>query len=211
MNAIRGTLNLTLSSLTKENTVHSIPNNPKSTLLRDIKLNYGNNIVEEDLDLNGLLTMIPAQGFYLTDVNNNDLSLKLRGKTLIINVKIRDENGRELLSIDNNNWFRNPNLISKFNYDNKGLEIVDESGDIVFSIDITNDILIIQEVLKNRQQNKICISGIYGTQIIKLTDDYRPVIKRYIVPIFDYTGDSWLGQRVKRKSLLKSGLSKSIQ
>ena len=62
------------------------------------------------------------------------IKFSVKDNKLVESVKIFDLEGNKLVDIDSNNWSRSKNIITKFNYDNRGFEICDKDDLLAFSI-----------------------------------------------------------------------------
>jgi len=115
-----------------------------------------------------------------------------------ISSTIFDQEGNLIAEIDANSWRPNKNMICRFNYDNRGLEVIDNKRRIVFNIDIKNDSLVIQGVFNDSEHKQVWIYGNNGMNGLDISrqreiDNLRTSIR----PLFVYTGKNWLHKRLK--------------
>jgi hypothetical protein len=130
------------------------------------------------------------------------VTLKIQNGELLISTKIFDIYQNLLVEIDNNRWWVNPHYKAKLNYDNKGVEVIDDRDNIMFSLDILSN-------------SEIKIEGIYwvgnGFQIFNDNGWVQSVpldyfIKNYtkltshFTKLFNYTGEEkdWIHKRVTK-------------
>lgn len=169
---------------------------------------------------NGLLvnvvTGIPSAGGYTkAELGNGtyrilsyeNFQINTSKHKFIITGTIYDLNDNIIVEIQENKWRLNKNSVSKFNYDNNGFEVFDNTGRVAMSLnfvkrgnlpnsgEIEMQVQGIFPLSKNREatiwiygQRRIILP--YGTrelnQKIRDTFDLRPVL-----PLFKYMGMKW--------------------
>jgi hypothetical protein len=122
-----------------------------------------------------------------------------------INTVVFDIQGNLIAEIDNNNWRPNRNMVGRFNYDSRGLEVEDNSGNIVLSIDIKENNIVIQGIFPVKSDDVIWVIGINGVRKVRIKEtksdkDLQAEVKSVDSPakqLFQYTGNNWLHKRKK--------------
>lgn len=62
--------------------------------------------------------------------------LFVKGRTLVLDMELLDYNNELFAIVDTNILFLNPKYQAKFNFDDNGLEFIDKSNNVVFSLDV---------------------------------------------------------------------------
>lgn len=137
------------------------------------------------------------------------ISLKIVNEKIVLSLVANDFGGNWLAEIDHNYWRRNQSQISKFNYDSKGFEIINNKNKVSFSIDILPDNVIkIQGIFSYLNNGIILVAqddtthffriGTDGNMQQNILQQIDAASKISIKPIFSYTGDNWVGKRAKQ-------------
>jgi len=143
---------------------------------------------------------------YIQIGNFELINLKIINRRVVLSVVANDFLGNWLAEVDQNYWRRNQSQISKFNYDSKGFEIMNNKNKVCFSIDIlSHNTIRIQGIfsfLSSRiifvaHDNKLEWFGIGSEGNIQqnILDQIDAVSKIHIKPLFSYSGDNWIGKR----------------
>ncbi len=127
----------------------------------------------------------------------NTLFFQIKNNTLLVTMTIYDAQKNLIAEVDSNKWRINKNLVSKFNFDEKGLEIFDNKGRIALSIDILfNNTIQIQGLIENDVQ------VLYLTEngALFTTPNENEGIVNFLKrdpyrQLFKYTGKKWHGVR----------------
>ena len=138
--------------------------------------------------------------------NFEPISLKIIDKKVVFSLVANDFFGNWLAEIDQNYWRRNQSQISKFNYDSKGFEIINNKNKVCFSIDIlSNNTIKIQGIFSFLNNGIIMVAhddvldnftiGSKGNIQQNVMNQIDAASKIYIRPLFSYTGDNWIGKR----------------
>lgn len=160
-----------------------------------------------------------VKGYDFNQDNINFLYIRLDVKTMttLFNKEIYDIDRNLIAEIENNRWRINKNFIGKFNYDEKGVEIIDNQGKIVFSLDIIDSVSIrIQGIFIDRNFNKgILIAGHLSNEIFPIKtpesmaeildkkklsyeNAFKEAVERVqFKQLFQYTGNNWLHKRIR--------------
>lgn len=145
---------------------------------------------------------------YIKIDNFEPIRLKIVDKKIVLSLVANDFGGNWLAEIDQNYWRRNQSQISKFNYDSKGFEIMNNKNKVSFSINILpHNTIKIQGIFSYINNGKIFVAhddtlewftfGSQGNIQQNILQQIDNASKIYIKPIFSYTGDSWLGKRAE--------------
>lgn len=133
---------------------------------------------------------------------------------LLFSFKILDVDGNILVELEENRWRPNKNLISKYNYDKTGFEVFNNKGQIIISLDIiSNDLVVIQGIFASKESDVVLFYGNGRTTTIPMKNSERAkklsakqgksyeeifndAIKMVEVKqLFEYTGKDWLHKR----------------
>ncbi|MEJ7827700.1 MAG: hypothetical protein WKF91_05885, partial [Segetibacter sp.] len=128
------------------------------------------------------------------------IKFKIKNNTIVISLECYDKDGYYIGEIDENKWRRNPNYTSKFNYDKKGVEIIDNRNQVAFSIDILDSHrLLLQGVIGVKQKNSVIIIGmnLMDVKPFGYPSLQEIINKAGIKQLFEYTGKNYLGVRKK--------------
>ena len=165
---------------------------------------YGNG------DMYNTLKTIPGNAFSGTRIIAFDdgyipITFDIINYKPVISLKMWDLEGNLVVEIENNKWRRYPNSTGKFNYDSRGFEIFDNSGNLIFNIDfVSYNIIKIQGYVADLIHHAIWIpasGAIYNSdwnnpETIKAI---RTELFKYpATRLFEYSGDNWLGKRLKQ-------------
>jgi hypothetical protein len=134
------------------------------------------------------------------------VNLKIKNSKVVLSVVANDYVGNWLAEIDQNYWRRNQSQISKFNYDSKGFEIINNKNKVCFSVDILPDNTIkIQGVFSFLNKGIILVAhddaletftiGTGGNIQQNIFEQIDAASKVYIKPLFSYSGEHWIGKR----------------
>lgn len=153
-----------------------------------------------------------AKPFLVEDTD--PLSIRFDNKNnLIFDLKVFDLDGNLVAEIVDNYWRPNKNFVGKFNYDDKGFEVIDNKDNIAISVDITgSNKITIQGMFVIKEAKAIWIHGMGGTTNFPMKNhsitsyyignkDYNIALDEAIKKvkmkrIFKYTGDKWLHIRL---------------
>lgn len=140
------------------------------------------------------------------------LNLKLDGEKFLVSTTIRGTKGNVIAEIKDNQWTVGNNIFSR-NWDDDGLEVIDEKGRVVLQIDLKNE--------------KVYIKGIFctPTRIWVLTEEtdtwleYKDPqlehrLSKYsneISRIFKHGGDNYLNMRETKKKKINKLKIKIIE
>lgn len=158
-----------------------------------------------------------VKGYGLSQDNINFLYIRLDVKTMttLFNKEIYDLDGNLIAEIENNRWRINRNFIGKFNYDEEGVEIIDNQGKIVFSLNIVDSVSIrVQGIFIDRYFHRgVLIAGYLKNEFfpIKTPENIAEILKKKNLSyenalkeaiervefrqLFEYTGNDWLHKR----------------
>lgn len=119
---------------------------------------------------------------------------------LVVTLKAFDIYGNWIVEIENNNWHRNPNYTGKFNYDNRGFEIVDNKDNISLNLDLlSNNKIKMQGYIPVKEVGLVLIAGTkYSTNLYLARGEeaiIQEINKVEIRQLFEYTGKNWLHKR----------------
>ncbi len=113
-----------------------------------------------------------------------------------------DLNGNWMVDVRKNYWRRNPNVSSKFNYDSKGFEVIDNKGNVALSIDISQkNTIVIQGYFCFRKEDYILVLGqvMSNGQFSRALKDptaFENIYRRSEVRnLFLYDREHYIGQR----------------
>jgi hypothetical protein len=134
------------------------------------------------------------------------INLKIINSRIVLSLVANDFLGNWLAEIDQNYWRRNQSQISKFNYDSKGFEIMNNKNKVCFSIDILSHNTIRIQGIFSFLSNRIIIVahddkfewfsiGTNGDLQQNIFTQIEAASKINIKPLFSYTGDNWIGKR----------------
>lgn len=128
------------------------------------------------------------------------LSIKLSKEgNLLVNCTFRDLSGKIVAELTENEWEVNPNNFFKRNYDDHGLEVIDQEGIMKLQIDfINNETLKIGGIIRD-------INDIHFiSERMVISSDLRAVNKEEIIKsseiisnMFVYPADKYFGKRAK--------------
>ena len=137
--------------------------------------------------------------------NKDLLSLKFdNNNRMLFSLRIFDIDNNLIAEIENNSWRPNKNFTGKFNYDNRGFEVIDNKGNVAIRVNvIANNTIDIQGVFPMKEENIVFICGENMLQPISFPvseekrKSYNELIKEInIKPLFRYTGANWLHSRL---------------
>jgi hypothetical protein len=135
-------------------------------------------------------------------LNRNGISLNLINNYLLLDAKIYDANGDIIAEVEKNHWRINKNSVSKFNYDNKGFEIFDNKGRIVFSIDIRKNGIFIRGIIPESELGKFVLYTDdtylkFSNLDINTFSDYNKLYEKGdpITQMFEYNIKNWRHKR----------------
>jgi hypothetical protein len=129
------------------------------------------------------------------------LSIKLnREGNILVDCNFKDLSGKIVAEMINNEWEINPNNFFKRNYDDHGVEIIDQEGIMKLQIDfIDNDKLKIGGIIKDsRQVHFISDAMIESTDNGLINKDKITKLSETIPNMFIYPADKNLGLRAKK-------------
>lgn len=160
----------------------------------DITLHYGSNEIINPkesfifgLNINGMSVSANYAPIYFLIAND----------VLYITTKLYDEEANLIVEIENNKWRLNKNFVSKFNFDDKGVEIFDNKGRVFFSVNILpQNTIEIQAILASgKTLDLVTPNGFFGG----INGDGISILNTLnIQPLFEYTGNKWRGVRRKK-------------
>lgn len=146
-------------------------------------------------------------------LNINRLQIYAVHYQFFVNADISDIRGNQIVYINDNKWRLNKNAISRFNYDENGLEIFDNAGRVVISIDfnskkgraIFGPSVHVQGVIPLDDSTVGYYRDNYDYIFSRLPYGTHQSNKRFfhlydsipIKPLFEYTGNRW--RRVRKK------------
>lgn len=132
-----------------------------------------------------------------------DISLQIAKNSYFINALIRDLDDNIVVQIVNNNWRIYKNAVSKYNFDDKGFEVFDNTGRIVMSFDFRKDnksgnitTLFIQGFTQYPDGSVGFFPSTNFFDHIKLEDPSHAAMRQFydkspIEPLFKYFGPDW--------------------
>jgi len=139
-----------------------------------------------------------------------NLYLKLKDDQLFLSTIIFDKHGDVLVEIVDNEWALTKSKTFSINYDNKGLEVINSSGLVIFQLNIVESNINIQMI--NFSSTGVKVIADYGTKsrsynnpgsVSSLLNEAFMKIK----PIFKHYGEGYLGKRIyKRRTNRESKL-----
>lgn len=143
---------------------------------------------------------------YLRIGKFDPINLKIINRRVVLSLVANDFFGNWLAEVDQNYWRRNQSQISKFNYDSKGFEIMNNKNKVCFSIDILpHNTIRIQGIFSFLNDGIILVAhdnaldwftiGSEGNIQQNIFNQIEAASKIYIKPLFSYTGDNWIGKR----------------
>ena len=152
-----------------------------------------------------------AKGIFM---GNTDLfDIRFVDKKLMLTLNVYDDVGNVVAEIENSKWRPNPNFSGKFNYDDRGFEVINNQGVVAVSVDIVDKKLIVFQGLFPLNNTVMLVAGmgrtiqvplhLKGQQIMGLEGkmvDYHTALQQAIKNVrmrqlFEYTGSDWLHKR----------------
>jgi len=144
---------------------------------------------------------------YIRIGNFDPINLKIQNRHVVLSLVANDFFENWLAEIDQNYWRRNQSQISKFNYDSKGFEIMNNKNKVCFSIDILpHNTIRIQGVFAFLNNGIIFVAhentleyftiGTKGNVQESIFKQIEAASKIQIKPLFSYSGDNWIGKRL---------------
>jgi hypothetical protein len=128
--------------------------------------------------------------------------LKVIDGKLNFSTIVYDLNGVWITEIKNNFWRRNPCYIGKFNYDNKGFEVIDNSNYVAFAIDfVKQNEINIDGIFLEVKDHVVLIASQMGLKMVpwqpnwNIYDIEKAKSGNSIKPIFKYDNQFYLHQR----------------
>lgn len=134
--------------------------------------------ISSDADITFKIGSNELKGGSIKGLNNTFITPSLKDGKFILNCKLYDSYNHLLLEIDSNDWWINPNSKEKLNWDDKGLELIDNKDKVIFSLDI--------------QKNKTIV---LHSILFSATDDYDKNGNEKFKKLFVYTGRHWIHKR----------------
>jgi hypothetical protein len=129
------------------------------------------------------------------------IGFKIKDDRLLVGTKVYNIDGALIAEIEESNWRPNKNFTGKFNYDDRGFEVIDNNGNIVISINMINDYLIqLQGIFSyNRHVYTYGLaSAIDNANRPNFRQEVQESIRNCrIQQLFEYTGKDWLHKRKK--------------
>lgn len=144
------------------------------------------------------------------------ISLKVVDNKLLLSMQVFDLKGNLIAEIEDNFWRPNRNFTGKYNYDDKGFEVLDNEDNIAVNINITDSgNLEIQGIFPYKDSGTIMLCGSNGLRTLSFNNlEFETIInKKYhmsyddyfnkcvkevkIRRLFNYTGNDWLHKRNK--------------
>ncbi|MFT3705173.1 MAG: hypothetical protein QM802_22595 [Agriterribacter sp.] len=128
------------------------------------------------------------------------ISIRAEQYRILLKGKIVDLEENIIMEIQENKWRVNKAFLGKFNFDDKGMEIFDTKGRVIFSINLSSDNTITFRGLITTAQNPdlVIVSSDNGFHLFesrekKVRDSLLTTI--YTKPLFKYLGNKWHGVR----------------
>ncbi len=119
---------------------------------------------------------------------------------MLFSIEVYDIEGNLIAEIENNNWRPNKNFTGKFNYDDRGFEVIDNKGNVAINFTVSeSNKIIIQGIFQFKEIGKIFLCGNNGFNILDMTNiqNFNQEIDGInIAKIFRYTGKNWLHSRL---------------
>ena len=79
---------------------------------------------------------------------------------MLISLKVFDLKGNLIAEVENNFWRPNRNFTGKFNYDDRGFEVIDNQGNIAVNIEfVGNNQIVINGIFPIIKQNLLLFAG----------------------------------------------------
>ena len=126
--------------------------------------------------------------------------LKIKNDSLFINTAINNKEGHLVLYIVDNKWGLDKSKTFSINFDEKGLEVMNNYGRIIFQLNLDNNIINVQAI--NYNQNGLSVVTNEGTFIRPYgAKDISKILElgtKYIEPMFEHEGEGYLHTRVKK-------------
>lgn len=132
------------------------------------------------------------------------LRFTYRDKKVYVTTKVFDKDGKIVCEIDNNEWSVSPNNYYKRNYDDTAIEVIDQYNNVVLQVELLpNNIIEVRGIFTSHSGDCILLDG-SGFEILKyntgaITQAQYNSAARSIKRKFIYTGEDYLGKRVKYK------------
>lgn len=210
---------LEFASTIDENTIAIKEIASKISLISNETLNVSTNINNEQKQRGELNFKVPIKDIYSFVIGGNLFSvsksllesghfvsipgltlpifLRLEKDKIYLSTKLLNSEGKLIVEIVENRWNINKNKVFSLNFDEKGLEIIDENGFVNFQIDINNSSFSIKMFFY--RGNEVIFINDSGININKLNNEnYDNFIKlaTSVKPIFRHYGGNFIGKRL---------------
>jgi hypothetical protein len=152
--------------------------------------------------INSYSQMIQWKPKFISVGQEDLIKVRIVDNKMVISLTWYNLKGEWIVEIVDNFWRRNPTNTGKFNYDDKGFEVVDNQGNIALNLNFRKqNEIIIQGYIYTPQNGLIAIGGKNGVYVPKKTDNDVSIIQKMkeiqIIQLFEYSGEGWLGKRRK--------------
>lgn len=170
--------------------------NTDTSSILPLIVDFGSNI---DNNYNPPYNYLPISTFqFLTKGSTWDkLEIKVIKNIVYLNGRIEDIEGKIIMELEDNKWRVNKKFLGKFNFDKKGLEIIDDFGRIIFSIDLSNERTIKIRGIALINENSFCIVSDNGCLLSKTGNLKTKLNLNPTKKIFKYLGNKWHGVRMR--------------
>jgi len=122
---------------------------------------------------------------------------KIENGKLELYVDVRSKEGEKLLSIEKSTWVKFSNDV-KFNYDSRGIELINSEGIVLFNLDVIGLRIHMQGVfLENVGGYSILGKSLVMSVGYPYTSSDKYYQNARIKQLFDYSSENYIGRRLK--------------